>query len=80
MFQIGQRKVNKEFNVVKIVQNLNIMKNYLDNNVINDKAKWLVAHSMKNTIDLDKSSDDFDDSSESFEDLDNPDKIMKVKP
>jgi len=67
MFQIGQTKVNKEFNVVRIVENLNLIKNYLDNNVINDKAKWLVAHSLKNTIDLDRSSDDdFDDSLDSF--------------
>lgn len=50
----------------------------MGNSILNEKAKCLAAHSAKNTIDLDKSSDDESSSCEDKDEPDTPETARKL--
>lgn len=69
LYRKGKKKIDKELNVVRLVNNLNIIKTFMKNSILTEKMQWLVAHSANNVIDLDCSSS-FDDLSSSNNDSD----------
>jgi len=56
LFKKGKKKVDVELNVVRLVRNSNHISSYLKNTVITNKVEWHLAHSERNTINIDRSS------------------------
>ena len=54
----GIIKINKEFNIVKIVRSLRHMKILLKNSLINEQIQFEIYHYQKNIINIDESQDD----------------------
>ena len=58
MFRMGKNKIDANLSIVGIMYNINIMKTFMKYCVISDKARWMVAHCQKNTLNLDTSCEE----------------------
>ena len=56
LYNEGKRKIDRDFNVIRMVKNLNFLKIFMMNNLMSDKVRWQVAHCEKNIIMLDTGS------------------------
>lgn len=58
MFERSEHRINKELDLIKVVRNMKSFKILLKNFLMTDKVKFEIAHSAKNCLDIDTSSDD----------------------
>ena len=56
LYNEGKRRIDRDLNVIRLVKNLNILKIFITNNLMNDKVRWQVAHCDKNIINIDTES------------------------
>ena len=72
MHDQGIERIEKEFDIIKIVSSLRNMKVYLKNKFLSPKINFKVKHSSKNVIDIDHSD------SESSSEQSNPSKTESM--
>ena len=58
LYSEGKKKIDRDLNVIHVIRNLNFLKIFMRNNLMNEKIKWQVAHCEKNTINLDSGESD----------------------
>ena len=56
LYNEGKKKIDRDLNLIRLVKNLNFLKIFMNNHLLNEKVKWQVAHCNKNTIRIDTDS------------------------
>ena len=53
LYRVGENRIEKELNIVKIMKNIKDIKICLRNSIMDDRTKYEIRHSNKKVIDLD---------------------------
>ena len=40
LYNEGKKKIDRDLNVIRLVKNLNFLKIFMNNNLMNEKVKW----------------------------------------